>query len=103
VNIFTTEHPLASQPSWFDTKAFPVLSFVCSVVVLALMLAPLVFVRLCYYVFSDIGAEADPFPDPCLAILLGSVLAFAFSLVCAFPVVLAYRLLARKGRRRYTA
>jgi hypothetical protein len=102
MNIFTTEHPLDSVPSWFDTKEHPLLSFVCSVLVLALMLAPLVLVRLILYAFSDIGAEPNPFPDPVAALLVGSVLAFALSLVCAIPVVLAYRLLTQTWRRRPT-
>jgi hypothetical protein len=103
MNIFTTEHPLASQPSWFDTKEHPLLSFVCSVFVLALTLTPLVLARLYFYAISDIGAEPTQFPEPRWALFMGSVLAFALSLVCAFAVVLAYRVLARRWRRRYGA
>ena len=102
LNIFTTEHPIDSVPSWFYTKENPLLSFVCSVLVLALMLTPLVLVGLIHYAFSDIGAEPNPFPDPVLALLVGSVLAFALSLVFAIPAVLAYRLLTQTWRRPHT-
>ena len=103
MNVFTTDHPLASQSSWFDTRAHPLLSFVCNTVVLALILTPLVLVRLYYYAISDIGAEPNPFPEPWKALFMGSVLAFAVSLVGAFPVVLLYRLFARKWRAQNTA
>lgn len=101
MNIFTTEHPLDCVPSWHDTKAHPLLSFVCGVLILGLMLTPFVLVRLILYAFGDIGAEPNPFPNPVLALLVGSVLAFASSLVCAVPVVLAYRLLAQTWKRRH--
>ena len=101
MNIFTTDHPLASQSSWFDTKKHPSLSFACGTFVLALFLTPLVLVCLYYYAISDIGAEPTPFPEPWWALFIGSVLAFALSLVCAFSVVLVYRLSARGWRRRY--
>jgi hypothetical protein len=99
MNIFTTEHPLASKPSRFDTKEHPLLSFVCSAFILALILTPLVLICLYCYTISDIGAEPTPFPDPWLAFVVGSAVAFVLNLICAFPVVLAYRLFARRWRR----
>jgi hypothetical protein len=90
VNIFTTEHPLAAQPSWLETH--PWASFVCRVLGGALIGTPLVLVGLYYYFLSDIGAEAAPFPDPWLA----HGVAFAFSFVCAFLIVLARRRYAGK-------
>jgi hypothetical protein len=95
MNIFTTDHPLTLQPSWFDTREYPVLSFVCSVFVSTLILTPLVLIGLYYYALSDIGAEGDPFPDPWLDFVVGSILSFAISLICSFFVVFAHRLMAR--------
>ena len=100
MNIFTAEHPMASQSSWFDTKEHPRLSFLCNTFVLALILAPFLLVRLYYYAISDIGAEPNPFPEPWRCFFMGSVLAFGLSVVCAFPAVLVYRLIARRWRRR---
>jgi len=103
MNPFTTDHPLASEPSRFDTQKHLTLSFICSTVVLALILTPLVLVRLYNWAISDIGAEPNPFPQPWWALFWGSVIAFAFSVACALPVVLVYRLLARRLRRRHNA
>ena len=72
MNIFTTEHPMASQSSWFDTKEHPRLSFICRTFVLAMILAPFVFVRLYYYAISDIGAEPKPFPQPWWCFFMGA-------------------------------
>jgi len=99
MNLFATEHPMASQSSWFDTRAHPRLSFVCSTFVLALIIAPLVLVRLYYYAISDIGAEPNPFPEPWWCFFVGSLLALALGVVCAFLVVLASRLAARGWRK----
>jgi ABC-type phosphate transport system permease subunit len=100
MNPFTTDHPLAARSSWFDTREHPVLSFVCSSVVLALMLAPFVLHRLYLYAISDIGAEPNPFPQPWWALFWGSVIAFVLSLFVAVPVVFLFRLFIRR-RRRY--
>ena len=99
MNIFTPEHPMASQSSWFDTKEHPRLSFICSTFVLALILAPFVFVRLYYYAISDFGAEPNPIPQPWWCFFMGSLLAFALSVVCALPVVLV----SRKDDRTFQA
>jgi len=95
INIFTTDHPLTLQPSWFDRREYPVLSFVCSVFVSTLIFTPLILIGLYHYDLNDIGAEPDPFPDPLLDFVVGSILSFVISLVCSFFVVLAHRLMAR--------
>ena len=100
MNPFTTDHPLASKSSWFDSREHPKLSFLCSTLVLALVFALVVLVALYYYSVSDIGAEANPFPHPWWALFWGSVIAFVLSLVCAFPIVLLFRLFARSRSRR---
>ena len=94
MNVFTTDHPLVSQTSWFDTKAHPVLSLVCNAFTFAVVLTPFVLVGLCCCAMSDMGGEPEPFPELWMALVLGSVLAFGISLVGAVPIVLAYRLLA---------
>ena len=94
MNIFTTDHPMASQSSWFDAKEHPVLSILCSVFLLCPILMPVVISRLYVYFTSDIGAD-NPFPDPWRALAWMIILAFAISLVCAFPLVLLYRMFAR--------
>jgi|SRR5882724_1011851 len=95
INIFTTDHPLTLQPSWFDRREYPVLSFVCSVLVSTLIFTPLILIGLYYYDLSDIGAEPDPFPDPWQDFVFGSILSFVISLVCSFFVILAHRLMTR--------
>jgi hypothetical protein len=55
MNPFTTDHPLATNSSWFDTREHPRLSFLCSTLLVASLLAPLVLARLYYYAISDIG------------------------------------------------
>jgi len=101
MNIFATDHPLVSQsPSWFDAKAHPRLSFILSASVLSLCLVPFILVQLYRYAISDIGAEPNPFPQPCLALLVGGVLAFVVGLFCSVPVVLAYRLTVRWWKRQ---
>ena len=101
MNVFTTDHPLASQPFWFDAKAHPVLSYFSGVFLLALLLSPLILFGLYEYAMTDIGAD-NPFPEPGSALLMGSILAFVLGLFCACPLVLAYRLVARIWQRRQT-
>jgi hypothetical protein len=98
MNVFTTDHPLTVQPSWFDRREYPKLSFVCSVLVSELVLTPVILVGLYYYAASDSGAESDPFPDPWLDFIVGSIFAFVASLICSFFVVMAYRLMLRFRR-----
>src|SRR5262245_9304225 len=99
MNIFTTEHPLTSQPSWFDTKAHPRLSFVCRAFVLAIAATPIVLIALIHYVMSDLGAETTPSPGPDFSVLVfASVFAFAISLLGAFPIVLIVRMTNRNSK-----
>ena len=91
MNIFTTDHPMASHPSWSDAKQHPVLSILYSVLLLGPILTPVVIWRLYVYFTSDIGAD-NPVPDPWPAFAWMIILAFTISLVCAFPRVLLYRL-----------
>ena len=103
MSIFTTEHPLTSQPSWFDRREFPLLSFACSTVVLALIFTPLILAGLYFYLTSDIGAEQRPFPDPWFDLAVGIAFSFAIGLFCASLVVLIYRWLTRIWSSRYAA
>jgi hypothetical protein len=97
MNVFTTDHPMASQPSCFDAKAHPVLSYFGGVVLLALLFWPLMLFGLYEYAMTDIGAD-NPFPEPGWALLMGSILAFVLSLISACPLLLVYRLVARLGQ-----
>ena len=99
MNILTTDHPLTLQPSWFDRREHPLLSFVCHVSVMALILTPLILVGLYFYAISDIGAEPNPFPDPWLDLAVGTALSFVIGLACASLMILTYRLLARVWNR----
>ncbi len=90
MNVFTTEHPLAQQPSSFDRKAYPVYSFFCRIIVVAMFLFPILTVA--FAVLNDPENIDDfefPFLDP-RAWPASSV----SSLILAFAGVSAYRLLA---------
>ncbi len=101
MNVFTTEHPMAAQPSLLDAKTHPFLSFVFSSLLLALLLTPPILYGLYQYAMSEIGAD-NPFPEPAWALLMGSILAFILGLFCAGPLLLTYRLVARIWRRGQT-
>jgi hypothetical protein len=94
MNVFTTDHPLVSQPSCFDTKERPWLSFVSSTSVLALILTPLVYGYLLYCAATD-GVECTdepPFPGSWAEFLVGGAAVFVFCLFCALLLVSGYRL-----------
>jgi len=101
MNPFTTDHPLASQSSWFDIREHPKLSFLCTAVSVALILAPCILICLYRYVMSDIGAEPNPFPEPWRALLWGGVVAFVIAICAAIPIVWLGRLLRRAWRKRH--
>jgi vacuolar-type H+-ATPase subunit I/STV1 len=101
VNPFTTEHPLASTPSWFDRREHPVISFVCRTFIWALILTPLILWCLYTFGISDIGTEPDPFPDPWRDLFAICLIAFVLSLVFAFLLVLFYRLFGLKFGSSY--
>jgi hypothetical protein len=100
MNVFTTDHPMMSQTSWFDAKEHPRLSFICSVAVLALALSPFVLFWFCDYVVND-GDNTTPeaAPEGWCVLTLGSLLAYAIGLVCAAPVVWIYRVVMWKTSR----
>jgi len=99
MNIFSTDHPMVSQPSCFDAKAYPWRSFFCNVVVLALIFTPLLYGCAVYSAVSDDVQCTD---DPRLQMFFGSwaifgssvCVTFAFCFVCAVLTVSVYRLLA---------
>lgn len=96
MSIFTTDHPLMTQPSWFDARAFPALSFFCTSILLALAFTPLILASLYFWLTSDIGAESKPFGDhPWLLLLIGSIFSFVVGFICASFVVAIYRLTKR--------
>ena len=102
MDLFTTDNPLTSQPSWFDAKAHPLLSAVCSTAFLALCFTPAILVGLYCYFISDIGAEPNPFPDPWFDLAAGAGLSFIFAILFASVMVMAHRLLARIWTSRGT-
>jgi len=102
MNIFATDHPMASQSSWSDAKEHPVLSILCSVFLLGPILTPVVIWRFYVYFTSGIGAD-NPFPNPWPALAWIMLFSFTISLVCAFPLVLLFRLSARWWKRCYAA
>lgn len=95
MNVFEAEHPLVSHPSRPGKKTRPILTFVCSSVLLAVFFTPFVFVHLYNLAISDIGAEPTPFPEPVRAFIIGVLFAFAISFIAAVPLVLIFRLLKR--------
>jgi hypothetical protein len=103
MSIFTTDHPLTLQPSWFDRRAHPFLSFFCSVVVLAVIFTPMILASLYFWLTSDIGAEPRPFPDPWFDLAVGICVSFVVAIFCASPVVLIYRCVTRNWSSRYAA
>ena len=91
---FHHRSPDGLRAIWFDAKEYPRLSLVLSILVITLILAPLVEIRLYYWVMSDIGAD-NPFAEPWLDLGLGFGVALVLSLPCACSVVLVSRLIAR--------
>src|SRR5215831_12060088 len=98
MNPFTTDHPLASKSSWFDMREHPRLSFICSTVWVALILAPLALVGLHCYAIDDIGAGPDPFFETLWGLFWASAIAFLFAVCGAVPIVCLCRLLLRTWR-----
>ncbi len=100
MNVFTTDHPMVSQPPCFDTRRHPALSFVWSSLILALMFTPLVILFYVAGVCSDayeIGAEYD-FPDS-WPWFIAEVFALCFFVASA--LVSAYRLLEWHFRNKF--
>lgn len=78
----------------------PMVQSVVVTAFVALVLTPFVLVRLYEFAIQDIGAESVPFPQPWLALGIGSALAFVASFIGALPVVLLCRWAARRFAQR---
>jgi hypothetical protein len=106
MNPFATDHPLVSQPSWFDAKTFPWRSWLCRALVLASIAAPLLFGYVLYADVSEafgIGSATDPFPRSWGEWASGIGGTFTVCLVGALLVVGTYRVaLCRSKNRRST-
>ena len=94
MNPFVAEHPLVSQPSWFNAKAYPVLSLFCSTLVLGFVLTPFLFGWVCFVALTDdVGSTDDsPFPQSLTELLVGIGIAFLICLFCALLLVSGFRL-----------
>ena len=78
----------------------PLLRSVAISSLVAVILTPFVLVGLYEFAIREIGAEAVPFPDPWLALGVGSAVSFAASFLCAFIGVLVCRRVARTNPLR---
>src|SRR5215469_18046316 len=100
MEVFTTEHPLASRTSW--SERWPKLSFACSTVFLALIFTPCVYGFLLYLQSTDEVQCTDdpPWPQTQSDFIWGISVIFLIGLLCACSLVLLYRfwLLCRKTR-----
>jgi hypothetical protein len=100
MNVFTTEHPLASQASCFDPWRHPVFSYWCSLLVAALALLPLVLWLGLYALANDDAPSTDDHTT-LTDLLMGTAVSFGFCLLCAFVIVSVHRLLTwRWGKKR---
>ena len=91
MNVYTTDHPMASQSSCFDAKEYPWRSFFCSIVVLALVLLPLLAGLALYLIASDEMFTQEDLP-PSVIEFIATI--FAWCLFLALGCVSVYRLLA---------
>jgi len=98
MNVFTTDHPMTSMPSCLDTKAHPLLSFVCRIFAVTLVLTPLVYGWLVYSVVTDDVSSTDDPDGPIL--MFGIPASFVFSFVCSVLMVSAYRFVVWLVRTR---
>lgn len=98
MNVFTTDHPMVSQPSCFDARAHPWSSYFWSVVVLAGILTPFLYGFVLYSDMHDafeIGSETAPFPTSLTEFAAGAGASFLCCLMLAVVLVSVYRLLRR--------
>ncbi len=103
MNVFTTDHPLTSQTSWFDARTYPVRSFICRVLLFTLISAPVILVALYYYDRNEIGAEPDPSSDPYMEFVVGGVISIVLGFILSFVIVSAHRLYVRIWKSRSAA
>ena len=90
MNVFTTDHPMASQPSCFDAQKYPWASFFYRILVVALLLLPLLTGFVLYSIGNDDAVTPEDSPDSVLGFMSA---VFTLSLLLAFGIVSAYRLL----------
>lgn len=94
MNIFTTDHPMSSRES--ETR--PLWRNVALASFLALMFTPWVLDGLYEFAMRDLGAEPVPFPNPWLALGVGTAVSFVASFLGAFTIALVCRRVARSRR-----
>ena len=101
MSTFTTEHPLVSQPSWFDAKDHPALSFASNSILLELILAPWAYGCVLYGALMDEVQSTDvpPLPGSWTELLFEVGFVFVFCLICATLLVSGYRLWQWLGTR----
>jgi TRAP-type C4-dicarboxylate transport system permease small subunit len=97
MNVFTTDHPMTSQTSCFDTKQHPWLSFILRVLTIAIFFTPLVYGYVLYCAAADDvqGTDDSPLPESWADFILSIAVTFVFCFFCAFLIVSAYRLFMR--------
>ena len=98
MNPFATDHPLASESSCFDRREHPWLSFICSTLVIAAILAPFILIAVIPAVIDDKGS--DPSPGGRQLLVWGSVVACVIGLGAAVPLVCIGRFVKRWWRMR---
>jgi hypothetical protein len=100
MNVFTTDHPMVSQPSWAGAKAQRRLAALGDALALAIVLTPFALTLL-FCLLDDDGAYVDTTPmlasDIPGILVMGAVFAFVASYVCALLIVLGYRFVAGKS------
>ncbi len=104
MNIFTTDHPMATEPfewSWFNRKQHPWLSLLCSTLLLAFVFSPAVLYGLYCWFMSDNGGDITLTLKPWPGFIVGFATSLVLSLVPAFPLVLVYRAMERIWRKWY--
>jgi hypothetical protein len=96
MNPFCAEHPIVSQPSMLDSKAYPMLSYFCRSCVLAVILTPVFFGLMLYSdlnYLNEIGAQVGLISLSWLDLVLGMGETFVFCLLIALVLVWLCRLI----------
>jgi len=84
MNPYTTDHPMVSQPSWFDARLHPRLSYLCQILVVALA----VFAAFAgIWIFALMDADNEDVTDPSWT----DDFFFAIGLCSAFPAFIISR------------
>jgi hypothetical protein len=103
MNIFATDHPMTAQPSWFDARVHPWLSYVSQILVLALILLPLAAGLVLYSIASADYYALDDQPASIIEFVLFLLYLVTDCLLLAFLCVSVYRLLGWLFRKRRSA